>query len=70
MSATSKCIACLAPATIQHGHVLRGKRKVIAGWCSVHGSTESPRLLCTIGCYGGWHAKYGDTFKRRKAVRP
>ena len=31
---TKKCVRCLKPAKFWCGHVLYGKKKVTAGWCS------------------------------------
>ena len=72
MSQTRNCIVCLSPACRWTGHVLHGNRRVLAGFCVYHMLSRSDRdgLLGNRACYGGWHAKYGDNFKRRKKPEP
>lgn len=31
---TTKCVRCFKPAKLWGGHVLRGREKILAGWCS------------------------------------
>ena len=67
MSQTSACIVCLKPAEVWSGHVLRGNRKVLAGWCVEHRRLRyRMKLMGDLACYGGWHRRYGDNFMRRK----
>jgi len=61
---TENCLVCLKPATEFTGHVLKGTKRVTAGWCKEHSRTPgwpiSMSLLgVSMGCYGGWHEKYG-----------
>ena len=43
MRHTTNCVYCGKPATILSGHVLSGRKKIIAGWCKKHGdSTKLP----------------------------
>lgn len=60
--ATTKCIVCLGPAEILGGHILKGDEKVLVGWCEKHADNSvSPNLMRRVGCYGGWHPRYGLT---------
>ena len=65
---TTQCIVCLNKAINYTGHLSKGDNMVLAGWCDEHidviiqdgkNNTKILFLMNTIGCYGGWHEKYG-----------
>ena len=70
MSQTLRCIECLREATHWSGHVLRGERKVLAGWCDTHSTRGWRTMLGARACFGGWHKKLGDTFRPRRKRKP
>ena len=59
VSSTKNCIKCNKKASIFSGHILSGKEIIICGWCEEHSDTKCPNLLDGIGCFGGWHQRYG-----------
>ena len=56
---TTKCFVCLKPVTVEHGHFILGDMMVLAGTCSEHCNTISPRFFNRMGCYGAWCPEYG-----------
>jgi hypothetical protein len=67
---TTKCLVCGKTATCHHGHVMKDKEQVLAGWCGDHrdglGSDETDRLTCRMlgiryqkGRVGKWLPEFG-----------
>ena len=50
---TTCCVVCGGEPSVYTGHVVRGGRTVIAGWCRDHPhETQLWRGMLSTGCYG------------------
>lgn len=66
MEETIKCLACPKTASSHSGHVHKGKRVLLAGWCREHSLAKTSIVMPRAhkycrgkGCFGKWDKRYG-----------
>jgi hypothetical protein len=58
---TVNCVRCMKPANTFSGHVIMGREKVHAAWCSDECRKAISEVVSPsgMGCMGQWHAGLG-----------